>query len=117
MEVGHKRVGNLVVCDSCGVFEVMPKTEQKAIVDTLLELPDESIDEFFKTAGLVYETEKQRVGFKALTPALLEDLRKNRVESQAFDTLFDERPKEAIMKSLEKILFGLRGRNRRLSIP
>lgn len=44
MEVGHKEIGNLVICDSCGVFEMVPRASQKAIVETLLDLDDQSID-------------------------------------------------------------------------
>ncbi|MDE1762322.1 MAG: hypothetical protein KGH78_03985 [Candidatus Micrarchaeota archaeon] len=110
MDVGHKRIGDFVVCDSCGVFEVLPESGQKAVAEVLLEMHDKQIDEFFYRAGLRFDTERRRVGFKALTPEIIKSIKKDGVHSSALDTLFDERPKEVIMKSLQSVLFGLKKR-------
>lgn len=107
MEVGHKEIGDLVICDSCGVFEKVPKASQKAIVDTLLGLDDKSIDRFFSEAGLRFGT-KSDMGEMALKPSDIKDIRKNGVDSSPFAILFDERPKEVVMKSLQTVLFSLK---------
>ena len=112
MEVGHKEIGDLVICDTCGVFEMVPRASQKAIVETLLDLDDQSIDEFFSLAGLRFGNKKGREG-RSLTQSDIKDIRKNGVDSSQFSILFDERPKEEIMKSLQTVLFKLREKNRR----
>lgn len=50
---------------------------------------------------------------RSLTESDIKDIRENDVDSSQFSILFDERPKEEIMKSLHTVLFKLREKNRR----
>lgn len=108
----HNHIGNLVVCDVCGVFETLPVEEQKVIKEVVLEFPDELVDRFFHDAGMIFENERKRMGNKALSPRLIAETRTDNVDSGCFDILFDEVPKEKIMESLQNILFEIKSNNK-----
>ena len=100
----HRTFGSLVICKNCGVFEMMPQEELNGVVRTLMELPDKKIDAFFYDCGLTFETERRRVGMKALTPLVLKDIRKNKEYSTAFVLLRTEHSRSAIMNALTKAI-------------
>lgn len=101
---GHKRFGDMVVCDRCGVFEIIPHEELKTIANIIIGLQDKQIDDLFFNCGLVYESDSDRQGLRALTPELLKDIKRHKEKSDAFLTLQDEHSKQEIMKGLEIII-------------
>jgi hypothetical protein len=107
-EIGHIEVGNLVICDHCGVFETLPENERKAIAKVALDFPDSVLDDFFNRVGLKFDSKRRRLGLKALTPDLIKDVRKNKIDSQAFNVLFDEFSKESIIKSLQEVILEIK---------
>lgn len=103
----HKEFGNLVICERCGVFEMMPKDELKGVFDVLVTYQDKFIDEFFGECGLIY---KASDGLKALSPDMIKEIREKKENSQEFLAMKSEIPKDKIISAMAKVLEQKSGR-------